>query len=92
MSPRHRMLTTAPEHRALTGETEALIEARALLGQPGITSVAPSRLCYVQLAFDHHEIILSENTWSESFYIGPAKALTLLSDQQSEILKAFPAP
>lgn len=92
VSPRHRMLTTAPEHHALTGETEALIEARALLGQAGITRVAPSRLCYVHLAFDHHEIILSENTWSESFHIGPAKALTLLSDQQSQVLKAFPCP
>ena len=89
VSPGHRMLSTAPEHRAATGETETLIEARALLGRPGITRTCPEHLCYIHLAFDHHEIILSENTWSESFHIGPMTASALPCDQKSQLTATF---
>ncbi|MDT8326628.1 MAG: Hint domain-containing protein [Roseovarius sp.] len=92
VSPGHRMLSTDPAHRAPTGETETLIEARALLGRPGITRARPAQLCYIHLAFDHHEIILSENTWSESFHIGPVTALALSSDHRSHLLATCPAP
>lgn len=45
VSPRQRMLTKAAQHRALTGETDALIEARALLGQPGSSEPHEPPMC-----------------------------------------------
>lgn len=74
VSPGHRFLTTDPARLPNTGETEALIEARALVGTPGIEQMACNSVTYIHVLFERHEVILSENTWSESFQLTEANA------------------
>ncbi len=90
VSPRHRILTKDSKHLETTGETEALIEAGALVGQPGIMCVVPHQLTYVHVLFDHHEVILSDNMWSESFHLNRPTISALLNEQNSAIQDIFP--
>lgn len=90
VSPRHRILTTDRDLLGGLMESEALIEARALVGRPGIVRAAPSRLTYVHLLFAEHEVILSDNAWSESFHLARPAAKALLAAQHGEVLSLFP--
>lgn len=90
ISPRHRILTTDKSLLESLGETEALIEAHLLVGQPGIMQGSTTAVTYIHLLFDHHEIILSDNMWSESFHLGHSAVKALLSKQHAEILAHFP--
>lgn len=90
VSPRHRILTTDIKHLDMTGETEALIEAAALVGQPGVMCVLPHELTYVHVLFDHHEVILSDNLWSESFQLNQPAITALRKDQSSVVAQIFP--
>jgi hypothetical protein len=76
VSPNHRMLTRTPEAGRDEGG-ERLIEARALIGQPGITRSCDSAICYVQLLFGRHELLLGEGVWSESFQPDTCRLLAL---------------
>ncbi len=90
VSPKHRLLTTDPLLLSGLGETEALVEARALVGRPGIMCVLPHLLTYIHVLFDQHEVILSDNMWSESFYLGRPTVDVLLREQNAAIQEIFP--
>ncbi len=90
VSPRHKMLTTDKSLLSCLSETEALIEANALLGQPGIMQVIPHCLTYIHILFDQHEVILSNNLWSESFHLSRRVAAALLKEHHSAIRVIFP--
>ena len=90
VSPRHRVLTTDRRHLSLAGETEVLIEAGALVGQPGIMCVVPHNLTYIHVLFDQHEVILSDNLWSESFHLNRPTIDALLHEQNAAIKEVFP--
>lgn len=90
VSPRHRVLTTDKSLLTPMGETEALIEASALVGRPGVMCVLPHYLTYIHVLFDQHEVILSDNLWSESFYLGRPAVAALLKEQNSAIAEIFP--
>ncbi len=90
ISPRHRVLTTDKAILSNLEEPEALIEARALVGQPGITKVTGAGIQYFHLLFEQHEIILSENTWTESFHLGRSVVDSLQKAQRTEILSVVP--
>lgn len=90
ISPRHRLLTTNSEIMSHLGEHEALIEAQALVGQPGIDYATPHAVTYHHLLFDRHEVILSDNIWSESFFMSRLAAQRLISDQAAELTSIYP--
>ena len=69
VSPGHRLLTTDKTLVGPLGESECLIEARALLGKPGIDKAPATTITYIHLLFDEHELILSDNAWSESYHL-----------------------
>lgn len=69
VSPGHRLLTTDKTLMDSLGESECLIEARDLLGKPGIKKAPARPITYIHLLFDQHELILSDNTWSESYHL-----------------------
>ncbi len=89
VSSGHRFLTTDPALLSHTGESEALIEARSLIGHPGIERVVRQSVTYIHLLFERHEVILSENAWSESFQLTTANARALMQDQKIKGLPCF---
>lgn len=72
VSPGHRMLSTDRDLLRSLGEPEALVEARALSGLPGIGQPAMGAVGYVHLLMEKHEVILAENTWTESLRLTTA--------------------
>ena len=72
VSPGHRMLSTDPDLLRSLGEPEALVEARALTGLPGIDRPVPGAVGYVHVLMEKHEVILAENTWTESLRLTPS--------------------
>jgi hypothetical protein len=70
VSPKHRLLTTDKTLLADVPNTEGLIEAHALLGRPGIETPRLTPLTFIHLLFEQHEVVLAENTWTESFHSG----------------------
>ena len=68
VSPKHRLLTTDKALLADLANSEGLTEARALLGRAGIETAPVAAVSYIDLLFEQHEVVLSENTWTESFH------------------------
>ena len=74
VSPKHQILNINQNLMAEFGQYESLIEARKLIGKPGIERVKVDSVTYHHLLFDRHEVILSDNLWSESFFLTPKVA------------------
>ncbi|RPE72188.1 Hint domain-containing protein [Pacificibacter maritimus] len=89
VSPQHRFLVRGADLELQSGEYEMLVPAKALLGRPGITmAMQPTR--YIHVLFERHEVVLSDDTWTESFQ--PAAKMVDSMDRkvQSELLSLFP--
>lgn len=90
VSPRHRVLTTDPDLLHGLGEPEALVEARVLAGFPGIRHIAPASITYVHLLLENHEVILTENTWTESFQLSSEAARILAEAGGEDVRNMLP--
>ncbi|MEB8387200.1 Hint domain-containing protein [Rhodobacteraceae bacterium KMM 6894] len=90
VSPQHRMLLWGWQAELITGETEVLAPARTLIDGHSILRQPGGLVSYHHILFDQHEIVLSDNCWSESFQPG-AQALDALSRAaRDEVLTLFP--
>lgn len=90
VSPGHRLLSTDPEFLRDIDEPEALIEAQALAGRPGIVRMAPEQVVYVHLLMDRHEVILAENSWTESFRLSPSVLHTMAAAGREQLARILP--
>ncbi|TVP73695.1 MAG: hypothetical protein EA339_02460 [Rhodobacteraceae bacterium] len=89
VSPSHRVLICGPRAELLFGETEVLVPAIHLVGQPGIER-DDSPVTYVHIMFDTHQIVLGDGMWSESFQPAAYSLDGLGTAQRDEILALFP--
>jgi len=90
VSPQHRMLLASAEMSLLFGEPEALIAAKHLVDRAGVRRAAPATVTYLHVLFDHHEVVLADGTWTETFQPGEYSLGTLQEEQRSEIFDLFP--
>lgn len=90
VSPGHRMLLCTPRARRQFGEGEVLVAARDLTDRPGITRLAPASVTYAHFMCAHHEIVLADGAWSESFQPGDRALAALAPRQRDELLQIFP--
>lgn len=79
-----RPLFVSPQHRILLGESTLI--ARAMVGQPGISSMALPHVRYVHLLMERHELLLSEGLFSESFNPGPFGLSAIDAQEAREVL------
>lgn len=92
VSPNHRMLINNAEVGLLFNEPEVLVAAKHLINaDKGITSVAASQTTYIHFMFNHHEVILPNGAWTESFQPGDQAMTGVSKEQRSEIVELFPA-
>ncbi|MBV0912074.1 Hint domain-containing protein [Anianabacter salinae] len=90
VSPNHRMLITG-DHAANTfGEREVLVSAKHLVGTAGVSEAQVLGTTYIHFMFEHHEVVLANGAWSESFQPGDHSLKGLGSEQRAEILSLFP--
>ena len=90
VSPNHRMLWTGGKLERVSGESEALMPAKFLVGLPGIERAAPTSVAYHHFMFEQHEIVLGDGAWSESFQPGEYSLAGIDRDQREEVLDLFP--
>lgn len=104
VSPQHRILLRSRIAERMFGAPEALVPARRLIGLPGIEVQRHScGVTYWHLLFQRHEIVLSENAWTESLLPGPqamrafapparARIAALAPDLTAHPIPARPVP
>jgi hypothetical protein len=70
VSPNHRMLIADKGVSMYFDEPEVLAAAKHLVGKDGISYVDVPETSYIHFMFERHEVVLSDGTWTESFYPG----------------------
>lgn len=91
VSPQHRVVMSGYAIELLFGEDEVLVAATHLVGRPGVTRLCPDKgVTYVHFMFDHHELVMSDGAWTESFQPGDMSLAGLDQDQRDEVLGLFP--
>jgi len=90
LSPNHRSLMTGERASLNFGETEVLSAAKHLIGMDGIDAIQTGSVSYIHIMFDHHEVILSNAAWTESFQPGDYSLKGLKDAQRNEIFSLFP--
>lgn len=91
VSPQHRILVRSRIAQKMFGTHEVLVAAKQLLRLDGIDIVdGLTRLVYVHLMLDQHEVIFANGAASETLHTGP-QALQMVSPAAlKEILAIFP--
>ncbi|KAF0675143.1 Hint domain-containing protein [Profundibacterium mesophilum] len=90
VSPNHRVLVANDQTALYFEEREVLVAAKHLVNGSSITSVEALGACYIHFMFDHHEVVLSDGSWTESFQPGDYTLKGLGDAQRREIFALFP--
>ena len=90
VSPNHRVLVANDKTALYFEEREVLVAAKHLTGLEGVDIVDVSSTTYIHIMFDHHEVVLSDGTWTESFQPGDLSLAGIGNAQRQEILELFP--
>lgn len=90
LSPHHRVLISSDDFCATYNEREVLVDARYLVGQPGVVTMMPCDITYIHVMFDTHQVILADGSWTESFHPSDASLKGLHLSQRQEIFQMFP--
>lgn len=90
VSPMHRMLVSGWRAELLFGLSDVLVHARDLCDGDRIFSAPMPEVEYIHLLFDHHEVVNTYGTWSESFAPTVEAMDALEQATRDEMLAIFP--
>ncbi len=90
VSPNHRMLLVSEQAELLFEEREVLVAAKHLTHMDGVEQVDTVGIDYVHFMCDHHEVVLADGAWSESFQPGEYSLDGIGKEQRDEIYALFP--
>lgn len=91
VSPQHRFLVRSKVARRVLGELETLVPAKKLTELPGIDVVADCRqVTYYHFALQEHSVIVAQQAYTESLYVGPEARKMLGPDALAELRFLFP--
>ncbi len=90
VSPHHRMLVTSDLAAVMFDDREVLVAAKHLTCLDGVDVVEADSVSYIHVMCEHHEVILADGTWTESFQPGDMSLRGIGSEQRGEILSLFP--
>ncbi|MFD1341817.1 Ig-like domain-containing protein [Litorisediminicola beolgyonensis] len=90
VSPNHRVLVNNDKTALYFEEREVLAAAKHLTGLDGVDEVGSLGVSYIHFMFDHHEVVLSNGAWTESFQPGDYSLNGIGNAQRGEILELFP--
>lgn len=90
VSPNHRVLVANDQTQLYFEEREVLVAAKHLVNNAGISVAESLGTTYVHFMFDHHEVVLSDGAWTESFQPGDYTLKGIGNAQRAEILSLFP--
>ena len=90
VSPNHRMLLVSEQAELLFEQREVLVAAKHLTHLEGVAPLDVAEIDYIHIMCDHHEIVLADGTWSESFQPGDYSLDGIGAEQREEIYALFP--
>ncbi len=90
VSPQHRVLMRDASVQLWLGEDEVLARAKHLTARPGIDQIEADGVTYIHIMFDHHQVVLSDNCWTESFQPGDMVDHAAHQDIFEELKTLFP--
>ncbi|SIS80731.1 Hint domain-containing protein [Phaeovulum vinaykumarii] len=90
VSPNHRMLVANDRTALYFEEHEVLVSAKHLVDNRGVLEVETLGTSYLHFMFDHHEVILANGAWTESFQPGDYTLGGMGNAQRNEIFELFP--
>ncbi|MGR3805566.1 Hint domain-containing protein [Marinibacterium profundimaris] len=90
LSPNHRVLVANDKTALHFDESEVLVAAKHLTGLDGVEEVEVGQATYLHMMFDHHEVVLSDGAWTESFQPGDYSLAGIGNAQRTEIFELFP--
>ena len=90
LSPNHRVLVANDKTALYFDESEVLVAAKHLTGLDGVDEVEVGQVTYLHMMFDHHEVVLSDGAWTESFQPGDYSLAGIGNAQRTEIFELFP--
>jgi Ca2+-binding RTX toxin-like protein len=90
VSPNHRMLVADARTEMWFAEREVLVAAKHLADGARVQRPTVLRASYIHFMCDHHEVVLSDGVWSESFQPGDQSLAGLDGAQRDEIFALFP--
>lgn len=90
VSPQHRMLVGNAATQLWFGEDEVLVPAKHLTCLAGVEKLNLEKVEYIHFMFEHHEVVRSDNTWSESFQPGEMGLGSLDHGTRAELFRLFP--
>lgn len=91
VSPNHRVLVSNATAEIHFGEREVLVAAKHLVDGRTVVVAQAERVTYFHFMFAHHEIVLSDCAWTESFQPGVESLQGVGQSQRAEIMALFPA-
>ncbi len=90
VSPNHRVLVANDRTALYFEEREVLVAAKHLVDNKGVMKVDTMSTAYIHFMFDHHEVVLSNGAWTESFQPGDYSLKGIGNAQRAEIFELFP--
>lgn len=90
VSPNHRVLVSNDRTALYFEEREVLVSAKHLVDNKGVHRVDTMGTTYIHFMFDHHEVVLSDGAWTESFQPGDYSLKGIGNAQRTEIFELFP--
>ncbi|MEO1638362.1 MAG: Hint domain-containing protein [Pseudomonadota bacterium] len=90
VSPSHRMLIVSELAQLYFDRTEVLVAAKHMLSMDGVEVSRTPYVTYVHFMCAHHEIVLADGAWSESFQPGDYTMKGFDAQQREEIFQIFP--
>lgn len=90
VSPNHRVLVANDRTALYFEEREVLVSAKHLVDNKGVHRVDTMGTTYIHFMFDHHEVVLSDGAWTESFQPGDYSLKGIGNAQRTEIFELFP--
>jgi hypothetical protein len=90
LSPNHRVLVASGQTALYFEEREVLVAAKHLVNGRDVHEARTAGTTYIHFMFDHHEVVLSNGAWTESFQPGDYSLRGIGTAQRQEILELFP--
>lgn len=88
LSPCHRILIM-PDHPAARAG-ESLIAAQDLIDHREIMPLDTLRVTYIHIMFEHHQVVMADGMWTESFHAEAKTLRAMDAAQRRELLALFP--
>ncbi len=90
VSQQHRILLENDAAELLFGEKQVLVAAKHLCGMKGVALRPQASIDYTHLMFDQHQIIRSNGSLTESFFLTENSANAIEIEQKNELEALFP--